>query len=346
MKEFPIHLYKEIVSHLQEGIVVMDTNRKIHYINESAKLSTGWKVNDFVPYCRYCQQREVENEQNRCILTVEDPVPFFHSHMAVYSGIEEPFQMSVKKILIQEKEYFVLQLKTTIENENHEQAKFHQLLVQETMLAQEIERKKLARELHDHIGQSVYSIFLGLESIRYQNNNNQLDSHITNMIQVMEKTLNEIKTITKNLRPEIVTNLGLKDALKEAIWDWMDLYKVKINLDIHLNNEELFCKEKELHLFRIIQEGVNNAVRHGKATNIYIQLRSNHQYVFFLIENNGKNFEYNPTYNNGLGLKHMYERCTMLNGDIKWISFEGEPTKVEGFVSIQKKEDDNENPYC
>ncbi|WP_045516373.1 sensor histidine kinase [Neobacillus niacini] len=331
--------FDEIINHLSEGIIIMDKNRIIQYMNEVARALTGWNMGAKVPYCTYCQQREIDKNENRCILTADDPVPFFHSHMAVYSGIEEEFEMSLKKIKVNNDIYFILRLKRPVDNESLEKIKFHELLVQETMLAQEYERRKIARELHDHIGQSVYSIFLGLEGIRHLVTNSNYDSHLANMVNVMERTLSDIKRLTKNLRPEIVYHLGLKEAVLEAVRDWEELYQVEIQVNIEFNKEECFELERELHLFRILQEAVRNAICHGHASKLTIQLKSSFQYVFFVIQDNGKGFDVqtnNPK--KGLGLRHMFERCLMMGGDIRWISKIGGPTKVEGFVSIKKSE--------
>ncbi len=340
--KLPEHFFKEIINYAPNGIIIMDKDRTIHYINKSAKSMFGWQIGDSVPYCSYCKQREIEEGENRCILTAEDPVPFFHSHMAVYSGIEEEFEMTLKMMHSNNEDYYILILRRQAENETSKKAKFHELLVQETMLAQEAERRKIARELHDHIGQSVYSIFLGLEGIKPYVNNKAYESHLSKMITSMEKTLNDIKCLSKNIRSETVDYLGLKDALYEAVRDWEELYQIDIQFIMDTEINDCFDREKELHFFRIIQESVNNAVRHGNATSISIHIKSSNQYIYFQIHDNVTVFDVNTKKSNGLGLKHMYERSKMLGGSIKWISKKGGPTKVEGFVSINNNEGDDE----
>lgn len=336
--------FNQIVQHLPEGIIVMDQIRKIHYLNDKAVAMTGWKLGEMVPYCSYCQQREINDEENRCILTEENPIPFFQSHMAVYAGMEE-LEMTVQKIAIEQEEFFVLRIQQPVQNEHSERARFHEVLLQETMRAQEAERKKIARELHDHIGQSVYSIFLGLEVIKQNINEERYQSHVTNMINVMEKTLNDIKRLTKCLRPEMIYHIGLKESLREAVKDWMKLYQIVILLEIDIKQETDYDPEKELHLFRIIQEGIGNAVRHGKANSITIHLKSYFEYIFFHILDNGQGFDETNTGYKGLGLKHMVERSRMLEGDIRWISKPGGPTKVEGFVSLIAEKEEKKNEF-
>ncbi|MBS8263557.1 PAS domain-containing protein [Mesobacillus boroniphilus] len=327
----------EIVDHLPEGMIVMDKNRMIHYLNEKAVDMTGWKLGEKVPYCTYCQERELDEDENRCILTSDEPIPSFNSHLAVYEGLEE-FEMSLKKMTILEEVYYVLRIRPPVQNENSERARFHELLVQETLLAQEAERKRIAMELHDHIGQSVYSIFLGLEVIKQNISEDKYQNHVTNMVNVMEKTLEDIKRLTKSLRPEIVYDIGLEKSLRQAVKDWRKLYQIDIFLEMELDMEQKLDPEKELHLFRIIQESITNSVRHGKATYFSIHLKTYYQYIFFQLYDNGNGFISSGCKTKGLGLKHMYERCKMLDGDIKWISKEGGPTRVEGFVSLTNAE--------
>lgn len=333
-----------IIDYLPEGIILMDKERVIHYLNDQAGKMTGWQPGDTVPYCTYCQQREISQHEERCILSVEESIPFFHSHMPVYKGLEE-FEMSLTRMELEGELFFLLRITIPVQDENRERAKFNELLVQETMLAQEAERKKIARELHDHIGQSVYSIFLGLEVTKQAIGDGKYQSHVDNMLNLMEKTLSDIKHLTKSLRPEIVYHLGLKKSLRDAVRDWMKLYQIDIILEMNIDEVEEFDPEKELHLFRVIQESVSNAVRHGKASTIEIHLNSHYQYIFFHVKDDGCGFKPDERHPKGLGLKHVYERCKILGGDIRWLSKTGGPTRVEGFVSILKSEGETENEF-
>ncbi|KIY22981.1 histidine kinase [Mesobacillus subterraneus] len=328
----------EIVDDLPEGMIIMDEERIIHYLNKKGSKMTGWKLGEKVPYCSYCQGRAVNEDENRCILTADNPIPSFNSHLAVYEGLEE-FEMSLKK----RKNYYVLRIQKPVHNENSERARFHELLVRETLLAQEAERKRIARELHDHIGQSVYSIFLGLEVIKQGIFDHKYQQHLFNMMNVIEKTLENIKQLTKSLRPEMIHDIGLEKSLRQAVRDWRKLYQIEIFLEMELDNEQKFDPEKELHLFRVIQESISNSVRHGQASYISIHLKTYYQYVFFDFYDNGNGFKLEAGKKKGLGLKHMYERCKMLDGDIKWLSKEGGPTRIEGFVSLIKTEGERES---
>lgn len=339
--ELSLTAFKEMMNQLPNGIIVMDHNREIHYINDTAREDTGWGIGETVPYCSYCRGRMVEEEGERCILTIEQPVPFFKSEMAVYSSKLEEFEMSLHRIFLDDAEFHLLMLRRPVLGENQEGGYCSRLIIQETMHAQEMERRRIARELHDYVGQSIYSIFLGLEGIRHSLRDDTHETHLTKMIGVMEKTLHDIKRLCKDLRPETGCHLGIIHALKEAVHDWESLYQIDIQLRIHMEEKEKYDHDKEIHLFRVIQEAVNNAVRHGGATHIVIEMISREGMVFFKIVDNGKGFRETDNLNKGLGLKHMYERCSMLGGKIHWLTDRNHATVVEGFVSLVQKEEEN-----
>ncbi|WP_071459522.1 sensor histidine kinase [Bacillus massilinigeriensis] len=333
--DFSAEFYKEVIGTLPEGVLILDSSRKILLINKSAAEMTGWSIGERVPYCTYCQQRKIGMEEDCCIMAADDPVPFFYSNLAVSSG-EEEFEMALKKIKMDDGFVFILRLQRPVKNENSERARFHELLVQETMLAQEAERKRIARDLHDHIGQSVYSLFLGLEGIRNHLDHERYEKHLDRMIEVMDGTLSDIKRMTKALRSETFYQLSLKDALRKAAVDWMELYKVEIELDMEITEEDAFDREKSFHFYRILQEGVRNAVMHGHASSLTITVKNVGLRLVFQILDNGTGFETENLAKGGLGLRHMYERCRILGGDIRWTSKIGGPTRVDGYLVIGK----------
>ncbi|WP_071396259.1 sensor histidine kinase [Bacillus tuaregi] len=331
--------FKKLVSELSEGIVIMDSNRRIIYINEQSLRITGWQVGESVPYCSYCQLRQVDEDEERCILANENPLASFRSHMPNYVNTETDFEMSMKKHELDGQVYQVLMIKNPSHNNHDETVKMQELLIQETMLAQESERKRIAMELHDHIGQSVYSIYLGLDGIKRHVQDPEYHEKLEKMNVMMEQTLHCLKRLTKELRPRLFDNLGFETALRSAVEDWQHLYKADFSLTMNIPHDLKLEKEEGLHIFRIIQEAVNNAIRHGKATKIKIEIYTIDQVLYFQISDNGLGFDLDSINGNGVGLKHMKERVKMFNGDIKWISQNGQSTRIEGYITIEKGEE-------
>lgn len=326
--------FKTMMDHLSEGVVMMDKERTIKYINNLGLEMTGWKVGGRVPYCSYCQLREVKNGEERCLLVQEDPLPVFQAHMPTYKGLKESFQMSTSSIDIEGERMVLLILrnpKWTFEEHDH---KVRELLMQETMIAQEAERKRIAMELHDHIGQSVFSVFLGLQGFKQYLYDDRHKQHLYKMEKLLHDTIEDLKILTKDLCPSILDHLGIEKALRSAIKDWMENYEIEIEGDFIDITDDTLSREKSLQLFRVIQESVHNAVRHGKATRVKIFLQNEKRKLYFKVVDNGNGFDIEEARERGVGLYHMIERIEMVGGEIKWFSCMGGPTRVEGYIPI------------
>lgn len=328
--------FKKLVAELSEGIVIMDDDRKITYINKKAFQVTGWQEGEHVPYCSYCQLRQVSENEERCILANDEPLASFRSHMPNYVDSKTDFEMSMNKFEVEGRPFSVLMIRNPSINNQDEKVKMQELLIHDTMLAQESERKRIAMELHDHIGQGIYSIYLGLDAIKRHVQEPEYHERLEKMNGVMEDTLLCLKRLTKELHPRLFDNLGFETALRSSVEDWRRLYNIKFSLNIRIHDDLKFEKEEGLHLYRIIQESVNNAIRHGKATHIKIEIYTVKRELYFQITDNGIGFDIQNIHKNGLGLKHMMERVKMFNGDIKWISKKGGPSRIEGYINIEK----------
>ncbi|MDE5413425.1 sensor histidine kinase [Alkalihalobacterium chitinilyticum] len=329
--------FKQVVDDLSEGVVIINKDRVIHYHNQLAKEMTGWELGDVVPYCSYCKMREVAPGEERCILAHEDPLPSFQAHMPTYKGKKETsFEMSTTKIPLEGMEFMVLILRNPKWTSEKERLKIKKLLIRDTIATQEKERKAIAMELHDDISQGVYSAFLGLQGVKHHITDENYQSHFRKIEGTLEKTLDNIQRLTKQLRPQAIDQFGLKATLKSAVEDWKKFYKVNFTLSYQIHEYQL-SKEVELQLFRLIQEAVTNAVRHGKAKEIMIKFTESEDQIMFQIIDDGQGFDVGQTKFKGLGLYHMKERMAMINGEVNWDSKIGGPTKVEGYVDMNNK---------
>lgn len=158
---------RQIFDHLQDGIIMMDQERTILVINPSAEKMTGWKLGDKVPYCSYCQTRKLEAGEERCYLLAKREIPYFLSSMPTYEGRFVDMEMSTAVISENGDQMEVLLvLKDLTMKKKEEEAKISKLVLQKTLEAQENEHKRLAQELHDGVGQSLYSVSVGIQAIQ------------------------------------------------------------------------------------------------------------------------------------------------------------------------------------
>ncbi|MGD8192357.1 histidine kinase [Brevibacillus ginsengisoli] len=333
--------YKSIMDHLSEGIVIMDDKRTIHYLNESASEMTSWRIGETVPHCSYCKIRGITEGVQRCLLSQENPLPIFQSNMPTYNGDIKNFHMRTTHLRLDGADYIVLALRNSEQEEEEGSRKVKNLLVRETMMAQEAERKRIAMELHDQIGQSIYSIFLGLQSMKHVVTDSRYQKHLGKMELNLENTLENVKRLSTELRPAILDHLGLEKAISSMVDIWQDAYPVIFETHV-INVDRLkLPKDANLHIFRIIQEAVHNAVRHGKPRTIKIHCSIENDNLFFQVTDDGIGYDPNGLLENSFGMYHMMERIDMIGGKLTLFSQIGGPTRVEGVVPLPQPQENS-----
>ncbi|MDI3328914.1 MAG: histidine kinase [Alicyclobacillaceae bacterium] len=160
-------VFRVLVDGMKDGVIVMDRERVIHYLNPAAKALTGWQVGGRVPYCAYCTGRSVLPGEERCLLAQNQSLPYFESEMAVYQGKYQPFQMSLAHVSgVGKEERLVLLMRPIFQRQEEEKQRLSQLLLRETIAAQEGERRRIARELHDNVSQKLFSAYLAAHGIK------------------------------------------------------------------------------------------------------------------------------------------------------------------------------------
>ncbi len=182
----------------------------------------------------------------------------------------------------------------------------------------EEERQRIARELHDSIGQNLLLMKLNLQNFenifpRNDNGKNNYDD----IIESLEKTIIELKSILFDLKPKILEEMGLGPALKSLCHKISNETKIKGSVNITGLDKRLNSKI-EMSLFRIIQEALNNIVKHSNANEFNIQLIYNENLIRLMISDDGKGIM-KKDFNNikGLGLVNMRERIESLKGNFK-----------------------------
>lgn len=151
--------------------------------------------------------------------------------------------------------------------------------------AQEEERKKIARELHDEVGQTLTAIKINLEILK-RKLPSDLIPYIEESISLIDKSIEQIRDISLNLRPSLLDNLGLKSALR---W-YIEKQKEKSGIDIEYIldfEEESFSSDHSIVIFRIIQESLTNIIRHSKAKRVLLNIKENDEELVINIIDDG-----------------------------------------------------------
>jgi signal transduction histidine kinase len=197
---------------------------------------------------------------------------------------------------------------------------------QKLLLTQEKERKRIAKDLHDGLGQSLLII---------KNKLNVKD--IKPVEGLVVDAIEEMRNISRTLYPFQLENVGLITALKKLINQLDSIYE-----DIYLFGDFDEIKrdlsiEQEVNIFRIIQEGVTNIIKHSKADSAQIKLISDKNQIQIIIKDNGVGFNFSQSYNEhkSLGLKTIKERVKFLNGSLKINSKINEGTTLTILFSLE-----------
>lgn len=194
----------------------------------------------------------------------------------------------------------------------------------------ENERKRIAGDLHDSLGPLLSAVKLNISSV---------EIHLPEDRTVMEKTskyLDEIigsmRRISHDLLPSTLERKGLVEAIREFV-SQVNL-KQTINIQLYIVKEIVVPKEKEIHIFRMIQEIVHNTLKHAQAGNLQIGLSEEAGHLLFLAKDDGKGFDKEKALagSQGLGLRSLESRCEILNGVLSLESKPGSGTNY--FIKI------------
>ncbi len=204
---------------------------------------------------------------------------------------------------------------------------------------QEVERERIAKEMHDGLGQSLTAMQLNLNALQAHCEHvapeaKQLFEQLKG---ILYNTTQEIKSISRNLMPGVLRDYGLVQGLEYLCQTLKDINLIQVNLQVYRMDKKLDSIQS-IGLYRIAQELINNTLKHGKASEIHVQLIGHENSVVLMVEDDGTGFD--PTVShvkNGLGLKNMETRVKTLNGTFLIDSYPGKGTSVTVEIPIHKE---------
>lgn len=188
-------------------------------------------------------------------------------------------------------------------------------------IAEDKERKRLAREIHDTLGHALTGIAAGVDACiaMIDINPEATKKQLMVISKVVRQGIVDVRNSLNKLRPGALEQHGFKGAIENMIEEFTSVSDLTISLDYRLDKVD--CENtKEDILFRVIQESVTNAVRHGDATHIDISLYIEDNSLYLKIQDNGQGCE---EIHYGFGLKQMKERLGMINGKVAYDGHHG-----------------------
>jgi signal transduction histidine kinase len=189
------------------------------------------------------------------------------------------------------------------------------LVAQAVVNAQEKERAEIGKELHDNVNQILSTAKLYLELARTEEDE-RLDL-INRSTDNISNAINEIRSISRSLVPPSVGDLGLIDSIQDLVENIRATKKLGVSFDYEGDIDEALDEKQKLMLFRIIQEQVNNVLRHSKATLLQIELNTVGNMIDLSINDDGQGFDMEKVkLKKGVGLSNIISRAELFNGKV------------------------------
>jgi len=211
-------------------------------------------------------------------------------------------------------------------------SEFEKTLLSTQLEMQEQTVQNISREIHDHICLNLTLAKLNLVTIEYHNKH-QVIENINSSVDILGKSIHELSDISHSMNPELIETNGLITALDLEIEKMKKLNLFQITLSIN-GNSVYMDSQKELFIFRIIQEAFNNILKHAKAKNVLLYLYYHQDHMEALVQDDGQGFVLGNYSENSLtkhhsGLKNMRKRAQLIKGDCEVVSEPGNGTKIK-----------------
>ena len=199
--------------------------------------------------------------------------------------------------------------------------------------AQELERRRLARELHDETGQALTSILLGLKTLEETVGDEGRHAAVGDLRELVVATLQDVRRLAVELRPKVLDDFGLIAALARLTETFAEQTGILVRFESGLGGDRLPA-EVETALYRIVQESLTNIVKHAHAQTISIAVARKPGAVVVVVEDDGHGFDPADVREGGFGLEGMRERVGLLDGRLQVESGEGVGTTLVAEVPL------------
>jgi two-component system CheB/CheR fusion protein len=222
-------------------------------------------------------------------------------------------------------------------------------LLRRIVTTQEDERRRIARDLHDHLGQRLTALRLKIASLKEVcGDNDELCARVDRLGEIAARLDAEVSFLAWELRPTALDDLGLEAAIGNFTREWSQHFEIAADFHSAGLTDKRLDSEVETNLYRISQEALNNIFKHAKASNVSVLLELRKNNVVLIVEDNGQGFDPKEesiirASGKGLGLIGMRERANLVGGSLEIESAPGQGTAIFALVPAQFLEENGNN---
>ena len=213
------------------------------------------------------------------------------------------------------------------------QHKQKNLTLRAMLKGEEAERARLARELHDGVSILLSSLKMNLGHLP------QSSEKVTQATKLVDKASSELRKIAQNMMPEALVKFGLIAAIEDLCDEISFGKEFQVTFQTFGTGGVIF-QGVALQVYRILQELLNNVIKHAAATEVIVQLIERDNHLYITVEDNGRGFDLRTQHSSGNGLRNIKSRVSYLNGDINWEVAEGGGTTVSIMIELSTQDQD------
>lgn len=206
-------------------------------------------------------------------------------------------------------------------------------ITEAVLAAQENERTEIGKELHDNVNQILAAACLYIDTARKREEDR--DSLLETSAAFTQSAIEEIRKLAKTLITPLIRDAGLEESVRGLIDDIMDVHQIEIEFITESFSEDLLNEKFKLNIFRIMQEQINNTLRHAKASLIKINFSQHGDQLFISITDNGVGFDTSKR-KKGVGISNIISRAELYKGDITINSAPGKGCSMEISFSMRE----------
>jgi two-component system sensor histidine kinase DegS len=329
--------YEELFTNASDAIWIHDLEGDITLANEACEKLTGYSVSEsigknireFLTPEALALAREVKDK----LLRGEAMEQRYEQRLIKKDGSEAIMQLATRVIFSDGKPQAFQNMARDVTEERklRDNLEFY---LRQVIRAQEEERKRLARELHDDTSQQILLLTHGVDNLASEADKylpQELRNELDKLYELSKQSYQGIKRYAQALRPGILDDLGLVPAIKWLAQEVNNLGGIKVQ--VRIDAIPSLAPETQLVLFRIVQEALNNVHRHSRASEASVTMECQGAEVRVIISDNGKGFELPPQLSDfagqgKLGLSGMAERVRLVGGELEVSSQIGKGTKI------------------
>ena len=317
--------YRELFENARDAMYVHDLHGTYIRVNKAAERLSGYPREEIVGrnFMEFISPDHIRHvREHFCTKLAQEGETTYEVDVLAKDGRRVPVEVSSRAIYENGAIIGVQGMARDITERKIAQEAL-QLFSRQLIEAQEDERRRIARELHDQIGQVLTAVKMNLYTVQQVCTSNDTRSYVKDNIEAVDEALRLVRDLSVDLRPPVLDDLGLATAVRWYVDRYTRRTGLKVEVRIELPDEnERFTREIETACFRIAQEALTNVVRHANATQVTVQLSKEGNDLLLRIKDDGVGFDRETLWHREspaatLGLVSMQERAHAAGGIIE-----------------------------